>query len=112
MTKTIESGVLRGKDLGLVYWARGEAKEAVTNDGKMVGLVRGILADPKTWTIPFLVVEGNKDALEKLNIEKPLGGELVILPTKFVKEISYMVELNTDLASMKGKISKFNPEQP
>jgi hypothetical protein len=50
--------------------------------------------------------------LEKLDIEKPVGGELVILPTKFVKEISYMVELNTDLASMKGKISKFNPEQP
>jgi len=103
-------GVVRTEDLGLVYWGRVEAKEAVTSDGKLIGLVRGILIDPKTWTIPSLVVEGDKDALVKLNIEKPQGGELVTIPTRFVKNVAYMVELNVDLASLTGGISRFKIE--
>jgi len=107
MTK-VKSEVVRSKDLGLVYWGRVEAKQAVSSDGKMIGLVRGILVDPKTWTIPYLVAEGNKDALEKLSIQ---GGDLVTIPTRFVKSVSYMVELNTDLTSMIGAISEYKIER-
>jgi sporulation protein YlmC with PRC-barrel domain len=97
--------------LDLVYWAHMESREAITIDGRMVGIVRGILIDPTTWTIPLLVVEARKGIMEELNIEKPLQSSLVTIPTSYVKSISDVVELNTDLASMGGTVKIFIPRE-
>ena len=111
MTKAIEVGEINLKDLDLLYSAHIESKEAVSSDGVILGLVRGILIDAKTWTIPYLVIALKKEALKGLKLEKSLPGELVTVPTKFVKAVSLTIELNAKLASMKDSISELKIER-
>ena len=104
-----EADVVRVNELHLVYWAQMESKQAITTDGVMVGLVRGILVDKDNWTIPYIAVEVKTDMMERLNMERPFQSTLVTISTSLVKDIAYMVELNADLESLKGAVELFDP---
>ncbi|GEM_PF-5590546 len=104
-----EADVVRVNELHLVYWAQIESKQAITTDGVMVGLVRGMLIDQDDWTIPYIVVEVSTDMMERLNMKRPFRSALVTMSTSLVKDIAYMVELKADLESLKGEVEVFDP---
>lgn len=104
-----EAEIVKVKELHMIYWGQVESRQAITTDGAMIGLVRGILVDRDNWTIPYIVVEVGTGMMEELGMERPFHSTLVTIPTSLVKDITYMVELNTDLGSLKGKVEMFNP---
>ncbi len=107
MRETEESKTKR-KRLVLFHWRYIDSMDVYTKDGRNVGLARGILIDPENWTVQQIVVEVNVNILEELNIEIPLVKEpLVNIPTSYVKEVSNIVLLNSDFASMKDVVSLY-----
>ncbi len=95
----------------LTYWKAAEAKEVYTDDGKLLGTLHGIMVDPKTWTVSHFVIEVHKDISEELNIKKPMfGAAMVNIPASFVKDVSDVMQLNSDLASTKGALTAHNPK--
>ena len=68
-----------------------------------MGVTRGILIDPVSWTVSQLVLEVDDDILRQLNIERPLTKmALVNVPTSLVKSVSDIVQLNADLRHVEG----------
>ena len=94
---------------GLVYWDYPESRDVITRDGKNIGVVRGFLIDTD-WKIPNLVVEVRREILDEAGIEqkhKIINVALVNLPTSYIDVASDVVQLNTDLASLKGKVQPY-----
>ena len=99
----------QSRNEGLVHWGYLESIEVYTKDGVKVGVMRGIMIDPVSWTITKLVLEVDDDILRQLNIERPLTKmALVNVPTSLVKSVSDIVQLNTDLDSLSGAVSVYN----
>jgi sporulation protein YlmC with PRC-barrel domain len=106
-----------------------DSRDVYSDDGRLVGVLKGILVDTAAWTVPQLVVEVNKKALDDLNLKKPMlstyvnvnaphvksfmdelklqkpGTVLVNVPTTHVKSISDVVQLSADLASVSSVIT-------
>lgn len=101
-----------------------DSRDVYSEDGRLVGVLKGILVDTAGWTVPQLVVEVNKKVLDDLNLTKPMlstyvnvhsphvksfmdelnlkkpGTVLVNVPTTHVRSISDVVQLSSDLASV------------
>jgi sporulation protein YlmC with PRC-barrel domain len=91
----------------LTYWKAVETKEVYTDDGKLLGTVDGIMVDPKTWAVSQFVINVNKEIAEDLNFKKSMfGAELVNIPISFVKNVSDVIQLNANLAALKGAVSE------
>ena len=106
-----------------------DSRDVLTDDGRRVGVLKGILVDTAAWTVPQLVVEVDKNALDELKLKKPMlstvwnisdprvknfldelklkkpGTMLVNVPTTHVRSISDVVQLNTDLASVSSVVT-------
>ena len=54
---------------GLVFWGHLASRDVITNDGRKVGVARGILI-ASDWTIPEIVVEVNRNILDEVGIEQ------------------------------------------
>jgi sporulation protein YlmC with PRC-barrel domain len=93
------------KPMELIYWEHSVTREVYTDDGRLVGTLKGILVDPVAWTIPQLVIEVNKDDLEGLNLKKHMFGTVMVsIPSSIVRSASDVVQLNTNLAAMRDVI--------
>ncbi|MDW5562635.1 MAG: hypothetical protein SA339_05350 [Methanomassiliicoccus sp.] len=93
------------KPMDLIFWEHSVTKEVYTNDGRLMGTLKGILVDPVAWTIPQLVIEVNKDVLEELNLKKHMFSTvLVSMPSSYAMGASDVMQLNTNLAAIKGVI--------
>lgn len=91
----------------LTYWKAAEAKEVTTSDGKLLGTLNGIMVNPTNWTVSHFVVDVNKEIAEELNFKKSMfGAELVNIPISFVKNSADVVQLNANLAALKGAVSE------
>ena len=49
-----------------------DSRDVYSEDGRLVGVLKGILVDTAGWTVPQLVVEVNKKVLDDLNLTKPM----------------------------------------
>ena len=104
-----ESATTTTQSMESTYWRAEKVREVYTNDGKLLGTLHGILVDPTTWTVSQFVIEVKKNISEELNIKKPMMGDAQVnVPTSFVKDVSDVVQLNSNLASMKGAVSVHN----
>ncbi len=91
----------------VTYWKTTEAREVYTDDGKLLGALDGIMVDSTAWTVSHLVISVNKEIAEDLNFKKSMfGAELVNLPISFVKNVGDVVQLNANLAALKGAVSE------
>jgi sporulation protein YlmC with PRC-barrel domain len=96
----------------LTYWKTVVAREVYTDDGKLLGALDGIMVDSKTWTVSHCVISVNKEIAEDLNFKKSMfGAELVNIPISFVKNVGDVVQLNANLASLKGAVSEHNAKK-
>jgi sporulation protein YlmC with PRC-barrel domain len=105
-----------------------ESRDVITDDGRLIGVLKGILVDTTAWTVPQLVVEVNKNVLDEIKMQKPMlstfavnvptlptnyfkkimddlnirkpGAVLVNIPTTHVRGTSDVVQLNTDLSAV------------
>lgn len=106
-----------------------DSRDVYSDDGRLVGTLKGILVDTAAWTVPQLLVEVNKKALDDLNLSKPMlstyvnvhspqvksfmddlnlrkpGTVLVNIPTTHVKGVSDIVQLKSDLASVSNVVT-------
>jgi sporulation protein YlmC with PRC-barrel domain len=78
-----------------------EDRDVITTDGRNIGSLTGAWIDIGTWSVTSLVVELNKDVVDELNVKKPiLRTAKVNIPTNYVKNISDVVQLNTDVPTL------------
>jgi sporulation protein YlmC with PRC-barrel domain len=106
-----------------------DSRDVYSEDGRLVGVLKGILVDTAAWTVPQLMVEVNKKVLDDLNLKKPMlsayvnvnspnvksfmddlnlrkpGTVLVNVPTTHVRSVSDVVQLSSDLASVASVIT-------
>jgi sporulation protein YlmC with PRC-barrel domain len=76
-------------------------REVITSDGRNIGTLTGAWIDLNTWTITSLIVELKKDVVEELNVKKPIMRTArVNIPTSYIKTISDVAQLNTDIATL------------
>jgi sporulation protein YlmC with PRC-barrel domain len=101
-TKTVEP----------TYWKAEKAKEVYTEDGKLLGTLNGIMVDPMTWTVSHFVIDVHKDMAEEMNIKKPMfGAAMANIPASLMKDDSDVMQLNSNLASVKSAITVHNPKE-
>ena len=104
-----ESATTTTQPVEPTYWKAEKGREVYTNDGKLLGTLNGIMVDPTNWTVSHFVIEVKKDISEQLNIKKPMFGEAQVnVPTSFVKDVADVMQLNSNLASMKDAVSAHN----
>lgn len=97
------------KDSGLIYWSFLESINVYSEDKRMIGFMRGILIDPVGRRVSHIVVEVYEDILRELNIQTPpFESALVSIPTTRVKSASGIIELDADMASLRGIASVQN----
>jgi sporulation protein YlmC with PRC-barrel domain len=110
-----------------------ESRDIITDDGRRIGVLKGILVDTTAWTVPQLVIEVNKKILDEIKIKKPMlstvlvnvptlptnylkdilddlnlkkpGAVLVNVPTTHVKSTSDVVQLDTDLSAVSSVVT-------
>jgi sporulation protein YlmC with PRC-barrel domain len=93
------------------YWKAEKEKEVYTDDGMLLGTLHGIMVDPNTWTVSHFVIEVHKDMSEEMNIKKPMfSAAMVNIPTSYVKGVSDVIQLNSNLATIKGAATVHNPK--
>lgn len=99
----VEENSSQPKDSELIYWDYLESMHVYSEDKRMIGFVRGILIDPVGRRVSHIVVEVYEDILRELNIQTPpFESALVSIPTSRVKSTSGIIQLDVDMASLKG----------
>lgn len=83
-----------------------EDRDVITTEGRNIGTLKGAWLDLSTWTVTSLVVQLNKDVVDELNVKKPaLRSAVVNIPTTYVKNVSDVMQLNTDMTALSTALS-------
>lgn len=83
-----------------------ESRDVITTDGRNIGTLKGAWLDLSNWTVTSLIIDLNKEVVSELNVKKPmLRTASVTIPTKYVSNVSDVVQLNTDVATLSTAIS-------
>lgn len=76
-------------------------REVITSDGRVIGKLKGAWLDTANWSVSSLIIDLNKEVVDELNVKKPmLRTARINLPVNFVKNVSDVVQLNTDMTSL------------
>jgi sporulation protein YlmC with PRC-barrel domain len=83
-----------------------EEKDVITTDGRYIGVLKGGWVDTSNWTVTSLVIELDKAAVDELQVKKPaLRSAIVTIPTSYVGNVSDVIQLNSDMATLSNAFS-------
>lgn len=82
-------------------------KPVVSQDGRDVGAVAGLVLDVDKWSVRYIEVRLSRDSHEDLNLKRPLiRSQVIQVPVQHVSGVSDTVVLSSeleDLAFIGGK---------
>ncbi len=78
-----------------------ERKNVITAEGRVIGQLTGAYIDTRSWMVSWIVLQLNKDIMDKLNVKKSFfRTPKARINTNLVRVMSDTVQLNVPMADL------------